>query len=211
MRRPFVRTVCIGLLLATAVAFAACGDDDDDRGGATADDVTPTSAPASPVGPQVQPEPPQPVDREAIQPSGGVIELVAENMLFVDNNLAVGVGESVTIRVTNNDSTVHNLRVAGTDGEYITQDDAVTTPDQIEPSGGVGELTFAPPVAGFYTFRCDFHPTSMGGQIVAGNPGTPPPTPRRTATPTPTPTPAASTSSAEGEVSETDGAETASS
>ena len=74
-------------------------------------------------------------------------------------------GETVTIRLTNGDSVPHNLRIAGPDGQYETEDDAVTEPDQVN-AGGSGELSFAPQIAGAYTFRCDFHPTQMGGQVV---------------------------------------------
>jgi len=61
------------------------------------------------------------------------------------------------------------LRIAGLDGQFDTEDDAVANPSQIEGGGGVGELTFAPLAAGAYSFRCDFHPTTMGGQIVVGD------------------------------------------
>ncbi len=56
------------------------------------------------------------------------------------------------------------MSIAGLDGEYETQDDAVTDPEALQP-GESGELTFVPQVAGNYTFRCDFHPANMGGQI----------------------------------------------
>ena len=170
------------LLAATLLTLAvvACGDDDDD-GSPTPSAAVPTVAASLP-----QPEPAQPVDAEQAIPTNGVIELAVEGNLFVDNHLAVPLAESVVIRLTNNDTVPHNLRLAGTDGEWDTEDDAVTTPEQID-GGGVGELTFAPQVDGYYTFRCDFHPTTMGGRIVAGEPSGPPET---AATPTPSPTPA---------------------
>jgi plastocyanin len=160
--------------LATAVA---CGDDDDDTS-PTPSAAVPTVAAALP-----QPEPPQPVDSESVSPENGVIEIAAQGNLFLDNYLAIPLGESVVIRLTNNDTVPHNLRLAGTDGEWDTEDDAVTTPEQID-GGGVGELSFAPQVDGYYTFRCDFHPTSMGGRIIAGEPSGPP----ETIVPTPSPT-----------------------
>jgi plastocyanin len=180
-------TLLIGVL-------AACGDDDDEGSSPTPTAGVPTVPTSLP-----QPEPAQPVDSEAVSPTGGVIEIAAEGNLFVDNHLAVPLGESVVIRLTNNDTVPHNLRLAGTDGEWVTEDDAVTAPEQID-GGGVGELTFAPPVDGYYTFRCDFHPASMGGRIVAGDPSGPPVT---IATPTPSPTTTAADGSPTDEASET--------
>ena len=84
-----------------------------------------------------------------------------------------------------------SFALAGLDGQFDTEDDAVTNPAQIA-AGGAGELTFAPLAAGAYTFRCDFHPTTMGGQIVVGDatPGSaptasPPATPSASASPVP--------------------------
>jgi plastocyanin len=96
---------------------------------------------------------------------GGIIEVAAENVAFVGNRLRIPLGEAVTIRVTNRDGLPHNLRIAGPDGEFRTEDDAVTEPEAIG-RGETGELTFAPPLAGECTFRCDFHPLTMGGVIV---------------------------------------------
>lgn len=139
---------------------------------------------ASPAGPRNQPAPAQPLDPQAVEPQDGVIEITASGLRFEQNYLRIPLGQSVTIRLTNNDSTPHSLRIAGLDGQFNTEDDAVANPAQIEGGGGVGELTFAPLSAGAYTFRCDFHPTTMGGQIVVGDatPGSVP-----TASPTASP------------------------
>jgi plastocyanin len=121
-----------------------------------------------PAGPRDQPAPAQPLGPQAVEPQGGVIEITASGQHFEQNYVRIPLGQSVTIRLTNNDNTPHSLRIAGLDGQFDTEDDAVTNPAQIE-GGGVGELTFAPLSAGAYTFRCDFHPTTMGGQIVVGD------------------------------------------
>ncbi len=138
---------------------------------------------ASPAGPRDQPAPAQPLGPQAVEPRDGVIEITASGLRFEQNYLRIPLGQSVTIRLTNNDNTPHSLRIAGLDGQFNTEDDAVTNPAQID-GVGVGELTFAPLAAGAYTFRCDFHPTTMGGQIVVGNatPGSVP-----TASPTASP------------------------
>ncbi len=73
-------------------------------------------------------------------------------------------GETTTIRATNNGAAVHNLRIAGEDGEWNTDDDVASDPEAVL-AGEVGELDFSPTVAGVYTFRCDFHPLEQGGTI----------------------------------------------
>lgn len=141
--------------------MSACsGDDDDDGGAATAVESSPT--PLATV--QNQPEPVQPVSGEPSQPEEGVYEIVSENAAFQGNDVQLPLGQPSIIRVVNRDQLTHNLRIAGLDGQYDTEDDAVTEPAAIEP-GSSGELSFAPAIPGKYTFRCDYHPGSMGGQI----------------------------------------------
>ena len=150
---------CAVLLLAV-VAVAACGDDDDEGTG------TPDALPS--IGSiQDQPEPVQELDAEAVEAEGGIIEITAAGTRFGPNNVSTTVGEAVTVRVINDDPQPHSLRIAGPDGVYETEDDAVTAPDSIE-GGSTGELIFSPVIPGAYTFRCDFHPGSMGGRIVVG-------------------------------------------
>jgi plastocyanin len=142
---------------------AACSSGD-----STSSATRTASITAPPAGPRDQPAPAQSLDPQAVEPQGGVIEITASGQRFEQNYLRIPLGQSVTIRLTNNDNTPHSLRIAGLDGQFNTEDDAVTNPAQIE-GGGVGELTFEPLSAGAYTFRCDFHPTTMGGQIVVGD------------------------------------------
>lgn len=103
---------------------------------------------------------------DLVEPQDGVVEISISGARFLQNQLKIRVGEAVTIRVLNQDGQTHNLRVAGLDGQYETEDDAVTVADAIA-GGESGELKFAPAVAGEYTFRCDFHPGTMGGRIIA--------------------------------------------
>ena len=148
-------------LIVVMLLLAACsGDDDDDGGAATVVDTSPT--PLATV--QNQPEPVQASTGEPSQPEEGVFEIVAENAAFQGNDVELVLGQPSTVRVVNRDQLTHNLRIAGLDGQYDTEDDAVSEPAAIEP-GSSGELSFAPAIPGAYTFRCDFHPGSMGGQI----------------------------------------------
>ena len=154
--------LALTLSAALMAALVACTESDEP----TKETSTATSPPASISGPQPQPEPAQALSAVPVKPRDGVVELATAGTLFTENNIEVKVGEPVTFRVTNQDAAVHNLRIAGIDGQFDTEDDAVTEPDMIGERG-VGELTFAPSLPGGYTFRCDFHPGSMGGRITA--------------------------------------------
>ena len=188
---PKLLAATCALVFAT---LAACSSDD--KSIPTEEPTVQTTA--GPVAPALQPAPAQPLNAEFIEPQDGVIELTASGQKFTQNYLRIpAAGESITIRLTNNDNVPHSLRLAGLDGHFDTDDDAVAIPTQID-GGGVGELTFAPQADGPYTFRCDVHPTTMGGQIVVGSatPGSAPPesltetaTPLRTFGPEDTETP----------------------
>jgi plastocyanin len=138
---------------------AACGDDDD-SGNLVATE-TPNLFPSQ-AAPQAQPEPAQALDATLTEPADGVMEVTLMDILFSPNYLHVPLDGAVTIRLTNNDPTTHTMRIAGIDGRYDTEDDAVVS---IAP-GTIEELTFAGAAAGAYAFRCDLHPGSMGGVIL---------------------------------------------
>jgi plastocyanin len=146
-----------------ATLLAACGGDNKADTLATAT-VAQNTAPAPTPQLQRQPDPTQELDATASKPEDRVISIGISELKFSPNRWSIALDEPITIRVTNNDSQQHNLRIAGLDGEYETQDDAVTDPEALQP-GESGELTFVPQVAGDYAFRCDFHPGSMGGRI----------------------------------------------
>ncbi len=148
------------LLLVAALFAAACADDDDSGDGVATE--TPNLFPSQ-AAPQEQPDPVQALDATLAEPVDGVIEVTLLDILFSPNNLHVPLDDAVTIRLTNNDPATHTMRVAGIDGRYDTEDDAVVS--MIGP-GAVEELTFDGAAAGVYTFRCDLHPGSMGGVIV---------------------------------------------
>ena len=139
---------------------AACVKGGD--GGAAVVSETPNLFPSQP-GPQEQPDPAQALDATLTEPVDGVIEVTLQDILFSPNNLHVPLGEAVTIRLTNNDPATHTMRVAGIDGRYDTEDDALVP--EIAP-GTVEELTPDGAAAGTLTFRCDLHPGTMGGVLV---------------------------------------------
>lgn len=159
MPRP--RIAIFAALLAITALASACGGDDGPE--TTARPVT--QAAVTPAQVLAQPEPVQPIDTQPVEAADGVIEVTIQGAVFIGNNLRVPLGSTAKIDVSNRDEQPHNLRIAGFDGAYQTEDDALTTPDPIAPSGS-GSLEFAPAVPGAYTFHCDYHPGSMGGQVV---------------------------------------------
>jgi plastocyanin len=158
-----LRISVLGIAAFAAALLAACGGDDKVDTLSTVT-VAQNTAPAPTPQLQRQPDPTQELDATASKPEDRVISIGISELKFSPNRWSIVLDEPITIRVTNNDSQQHNLRIAGLDGEYETQDDAVTDPEALQP-GESGELTFVPQVAGNYTFRCDFHPANMGGQI----------------------------------------------
>jgi plastocyanin len=149
------------LLAAALLLIAACGDDDDDDTGGPTEE-TPNAIPSQ-APPQEQPTPAQALDAALSEPTEDAIAVTLAGTEFSPNNLHVPLGSAVTIRLANEDAATHSMRVAGIDGAYQTEDDAVV---EIIDAGGTAELTFSGAAAGSYTFRCDFHPSSMGGAIV---------------------------------------------
>lgn len=98
-------------------------------------------------------------------PPGGLAVSMGDNF-FDPEELTVPAGETVTIAITNDGAVIHNMRIAGPDGEYDTDDDAVSDPDVMR-AGQEGTIEFtAPAEAGEIDFRCDFHPTEMVGKII---------------------------------------------
>ncbi len=150
----------VPIVVGMALALAACSDDQENAG---------TTAPpgGSPVLGEIQKQPDvvQELDEAYTVAFDGLIKVEVKDIKFAPNKLTLQVGDSITIRVINADTPDHNLRIAGLDGQWVTDDDAVTLPDTIA-AGESGELNFAPLIPGNYTFRCDFHPGSMGGQVV---------------------------------------------
>ena len=124
-----------------------------------------TAGGAGPTPSAGQPERPataQDVQGEFVEPTDGVIETDSQDNFFTLNNFAMKVGESVTIRLTNPGQQSHNLRIAGLDGAWDSDDDFATA---FLGNGGVDEFTFVLAAPATLVFRCDVHPPQMWGQI----------------------------------------------
>ncbi len=106
-------------------------------------------------------------------PGGGggqeLILTMGDNFFQLDSeknpNLRVKAGSTVTIRLTNKGTAIHNMRIAGEDNTYNNKDDAVSDP-QLVTAGQSAKLEWkAPSKTGDYNYQCDFHPTDMKGII----------------------------------------------
>ena len=142
------------LILSIALLAAACGGGDDDGGTSETPAADETAADdaddAGPVTFDVS--------------MGDTIEPEITNF-FEANTFTVSPGQEVTFNLTNDGDAIHNMRIAGGDGEYDTDDDTVSDPDLFQ-AGDTGTLVWtAPDEAGEIIFRCDFHPLDMIGTI----------------------------------------------
>ena len=154
--------IAAGLLLLAA----ACGDDDDDGNGGNGNGETATPT-APPDQIQPQPDSPQDVGDEVTEALNGVLQTAVGDNFYKLNNLKVPLNETTTIEIANEGTQTHNMRIAGPDGEFNTDDDSVSDPALI-PGGESAVVEFTPTLAGTYTFQCDFHPSEQGGVIVVG-------------------------------------------
>lgn len=127
------------------LSFACGGDDDDDAG----DDEASPAATATPGG------------------DGGDVtfDVSMGDNFFDPEGFTVPTGASVTFNLTNDGSAIHNMRVAGPDGDYNTEDDAVSEEELVSPGDPAVLEWTAPSDAGEIFFQCDLHPTDMLGTI----------------------------------------------
>jgi plastocyanin len=89
---------------------------------------------------------------------------VAQNLTFKNTCLVADSGKPVSINFDNTDSgTIHNIAVSksSTYSSFIFTGAAVTGPNKT-----TYDVSKAPLAPGTYFFRCDYHPTSMFGQLV---------------------------------------------
>ncbi|MDO8612666.1 MAG: cupredoxin domain-containing protein [Dehalococcoidia bacterium] len=99
---------------------------------------------------------PTPQETPSGTPSGGLAVVMKDN-LFEPAEMKVKAGASVTFDLKNEGIAPHNMRVAGPDGSYNTDDDAVSDP-QLVNVGGAATLDWtAPDQPGEIKFQCDFH------------------------------------------------------
>ena len=99
---------------------------------------------------------PTPAETPGGTPAGGLAVSMKDN-IFEPAALTVKAAASVTFDLTNEGVAIHNMRIAGPDGSYNTDDDAVSDPLTIA-GGATGKVDWtAPAEAGQIKFQCDFH------------------------------------------------------
>jgi len=141
--------VAVAALTLTAAACGG-GEETDDNGGDGGPSATaPATTPAEDNG-----------------EDGGAVsfDISLKDNLFEPKEFTVNEGAEVTFNITNEGSAVHNMRVAGVDNEFNTNDDEVS--DQIIAAGAESSVTWTAPVdSGAYGFQCDYHLPDMAGTI----------------------------------------------
>jgi plastocyanin len=85
--------------------------------------------------------------------------VVMRDNVFEPAEITLKAATEFRINLDNQGQFVHNLRIAGPDGQFETDDDIVS-PDV--PPGETDELTATIEAAGAYSFRDDFHPEMTG-------------------------------------------------
>jgi plastocyanin len=147
-RRLLALVAALGLVALLAFSVA-CGDDDDDSSG---DDTDATATAAS-------------TDGDGDDGGAETIDVTIADFSFTPSEDTVAAGSTVAFNLTNDGAALHNMRIAGADGEFETDDDAVSDPDTIS-GGETGTLDWtAPDEAGDILYRCDIHPSQMTGTI----------------------------------------------
>jgi len=146
---PVLEMIVGFLLLALAVTFIGAFAATDGEGGEE-EIVTATETPG-----------------DGATPVGGAVSIEMEDNKFLPSELNVAPSDTVSFDITNVGKAIHNLRLAGADSEYETDDDSVSDPDAIR-SGDSGTLEWTvPDQPGEIKFQCDFHPDQMKGTITA--------------------------------------------
>jgi plastocyanin len=133
------------LILAVTFYFAFQATDDDGGGG----------------DPGVS-ETPLPV----VTPVDGRVQVSMRDNFFEPDAIGVAAGEAVTFDITNDGGAIHNMHIAGPDGDYDTDEDGAISDPELVSGGDAATLTWeATAEAGEIDFRCDFHPDVMTGTI----------------------------------------------
>ncbi|MEE8347604.1 MAG: plastocyanin/azurin family copper-binding protein [Dehalococcoidia bacterium] len=157
---PAIKGWQIGLIAAVAVAvlvggatFALVDDDGGEPAGAVGEPDASPAADASPAPDGA---------------TGGLAMSMGDNFFDFQGEQAptieVTAGEETTFDLTNDGIAIHNMRIAGVDNEYNTDDDFVSDPN-LFLSGDAGTITSDIDQPGTYIFRCDFHPIEMTGTL----------------------------------------------
>ena len=153
---PVVEAVVGFLIVAIGLTFAGAFAATDGSGEDAAVSASPTAGDTG--SPGASPSP------------GGPPQVTMQDNSFDPDEITVPAGSTVTFDITNDGSAIHNMHIAGPDGDY-TEDfcegggDPCSDPNRVR-GGDAATLTWdVPPSPGEVDFRCDFHPQQMTGKI----------------------------------------------
>jgi plastocyanin len=114
-----------------------------------------TPAPTATAAPGATPTP---------APADVTLALNVSDTGFDPPEITAAAGKSFRITVTNTGAVVHNLRIAGPDGQFRTDDD-IAVSGFVNP-GASGEASGKIDAPGRYPFRDDFNPTLLAGTLI---------------------------------------------
>ena len=116
-----------------------------------------------------------------------IIRIDMGDNFFSPNAITIRTGQKYILELRNRGKAPHDLRIAGPDLEFDTDDDIAS--DLID-GGKTGTLALEMTTDGTFPFRCDPHAVEMEGTLtVWTKPVIPSPTPSPTPSPEPTLTP----------------------
>lgn len=102
-------------------------------------------------------------------PGGALQVSMGDNFFEFDSGrnptFTVATGDTLTIELTNGGTAIHNMRIAGEDNQYNSDDDAVSDPALVSGGGTATIEWTAPDSPATIDYQCDFHPTDMLGTI----------------------------------------------
>jgi len=97
-------------------------------------------------------------------PADVTLALNVSDSGFDPPEITAAAGKSFRITLTNTGTVVHNLRIAGPDGQFRTDDD-IAVSGFVNP-GASGEASGKIDAPGQYPFRDDFNPTLLAGTLI---------------------------------------------
>jgi plastocyanin len=116
-----------------------------------------------------------------------IIRIDMGDNFFSPNAITIRTGQKYILELRNRGKAAHNLRIAGPDQTFDTDDDIAS---ELIDGGKTGTLALEMTTDGTFPFRCDPHAVEMEGKLnVWTKPVIPSPTPSPTPSPEPSPTP----------------------
>jgi len=116
-----------------------------------------------------------------------IIRIDMGDNFFSPNAITIQTGQKYILELRNRGKAPHNLRIAGPDLKFDTDDDIAS---ELIDGGKRGTLALEMTTDGTFPFRCDPHAVEMEGTLnVWTKPVIPSPTPSPTPSPEPSPTP----------------------